>query len=112
VLINNAGAGSIDALGPLADVSPATWWNEYEFNVKGTMLMTHGFPKLLGKDQKGVVVTMNNGLATILLPGLSAYGTVKLASLTLMEYLAVEYPNISAVSMQAGVVMTDAVLGW
>ena len=45
------------------------------------------------------------------MPGLSAYGSAKMASMRLMEFVAAEYRNVTAVSLQPGVVMTDAILG-
>lgn len=74
--------------------------------------MTQGFLKLLGPERHGTIITMNTLLATAAMPGLSAYGSAKLATLRMMEYIAMEYPNVTAVSLQPGVVMTDAILGW
>jgi NAD(P)-dependent dehydrogenase (short-subunit alcohol dehydrogenase family) len=111
VLINNAGVGAQEAVGPLGDVPFAHWWHEYELNVKGTLLMTQSFLQLLGKERSGTIVTMNTLLATTAMPGVSAYGSAKLASMRIVEYVALEYPKVTAVSLQPGVVMTDAIMG-
>lgn len=111
VLINNEGVGAVEAVGPFADIDPAHWWHEHELNVKGTMLVTQGFLQLLGSERRGTIVTMNTLLATSVMPGMSAYGSAKLASMRMMEYVAAEYKNVTAVSLQPGVVMTDAIVG-
>ncbi|KAI1623071.1 hypothetical protein EDD37DRAFT_633756 [Exophiala viscosa] len=107
VLVNNAGSNADVAM--IGESSPAKWWTDFEINVKGTYLMTRGFLQLLGRDQKGTVITMNTELAASVVPSWSAYGVSKIASLRLVEYLAAEYSNVSAVSIQPGVVATDMV---
>lgn len=109
VLVNNAGVNSEGAL--IADATPVKWWNDFEINVKGTYLMTRGFLQLLDQDRKGTVITLNTGLATFVAPTMSAYSISKTASLRLMEYVAAEYQNVTAVSIQPGVVDTEMVVG-
>ena len=111
VLVNNAGLMNTQSFAAVGDLDADAWWGDFEVNIKGTMLMTRGFLKLLGKAMKGTVITMNSGAATSVQPMLSAYGISKLASLRFMEYVAAEYGNVSAVSLQPGIVKTDAVIG-
>ncbi|KIW11831.1 hypothetical protein PV08_09104 [Exophiala spinifera] len=107
VLVNNAGSNTEVAL--IGDSTPAKWWADFETNVRGTYLMTRGFLQLLGPEQKGTVITLNTGLATAVVPSWSSYSISKIASLQLVDYLAAEYSNVSAVSIQPGVVDTDMV---
>jgi NAD(P)-dependent dehydrogenase (short-subunit alcohol dehydrogenase family) len=73
--------------------------------------MTQGFLQLLGQDRTGTVIALNTGLATMVAPTMSAYSVSKIASLRLMEYVAAEYKNVNAVSIQPGVVDTEMVVG-
>ncbi|KIX05171.1 uncharacterized protein Z518_06043 [Rhinocladiella mackenziei CBS 650.93] len=107
VLINNAGAFNQES--PIIAANPSKWWADFEVNVKGVFLMAKYFLDLLGKGREGTVITMNTGLATVVVPGQSAYSISKMASLRITEFLAAENPNVSAVSLQPGVVKTDMV---
>lgn len=108
VLLNNAGGWDGGAM--LVDADPTKWWSDMEVNLKGPLLMSQGFLKLLGKENQGTIVTMNSGVAGMVGPTMSSYSISKNSSLRLMEYIAAEHPNINAVSLQPGVVMTDMVL--
>ena len=66
--------------------------------------------ELLGSERRGTVVTMNTGITTMIGPGMSGYSMSKNASLRLMEYAAAEHLNVTTVSLQPGVVMTDMVV--
>ena len=108
VLVNNAGYwASGGAL--IKDASPSDWWEDFDINVKGTFLITQAFLKLLGTERHGTVITMNSGTSTLLQPGLSSYSISKNASLKLNEYFALEHPNVTAISLQPGLVPTDSV---
>lgn len=109
VLVNNAGVNNEG--GFIGDSAPKSWWNDFEVNVRGTYLMTRGFLKLLGKEKQGSIVSLSTGLAAMVAPTMSAYSLSKLTVLRLMEYVAAEYGNVSAVSIQPGVVNTEMVVG-
>ena len=70
--------------------------------------MTQGFLSLLGTEKKGAIISLSSGHVTTNLPGgNSGYGVSKLAAAYLQSYVAVEYPNVAAVSMAPGMVASD-----
>lgn len=109
VLINNAGVWTSGGA-PVADADASQWWRDFEINLKGPFLMSQRYLKMLGPDRHGTIITMNTGIAGMIGPGMSSYSLSKNASLRLMEYIAAENPNVTAVSLQPGVVMTDMVV--
>jgi NAD(P)-dependent dehydrogenase (short-subunit alcohol dehydrogenase family) len=112
VLINNAGTMNTAAIAPIGDVAdPDAWWSDWEVNVHGTFLATRGFLNLLGHERKGTVVSMVSALVAGATPAMSAYGGSKFAVARISENVAVEYPNVTAICLQPGVVKTDAVIG-
>ena len=109
VLVNNA--GMFQSTANIADADPAKWWLDFEVNVKGLFLVTRGFLKLLGTESPGYVVNLSTGIATFVQGSLSSYSISKTANLQFTAYVAAEYPNVSAVAVQPGVVDTDMVIG-
>ncbi|KAL1616850.1 hypothetical protein SLS56_011259 [Neofusicoccum ribis] len=106
-LVNNAGVltSGFDAIGKVA---PSTWWADFEVNMKGTFLVTSGFLKAFGAQQKTII---NLGSDSTLLPtGLSSYFSTKIGIVKLTEFIAAENPEMVAYSINPGVVPTDAVL--
>lgn len=69
--------------------------------------MTQGFLKLLGKEKKGNVLNMTTGAAVSTFPGLSSYSLSKLISFQIQAYVTAENPNVTAISLHPGVLMTD-----
>ena len=53
------------------------------------------------------VTTGTSGLPPVMLPGLSAYISSKLAQVKMLEFLAAENPNLFVASMHPGMVETD-----
>jgi len=104
VLVNNAGTLMN---GFIANTPVDTWWTDFETNARGTFLVTQGFLKLLGKDGKGSIVNMTSGLALISFPGMSSYSLSKLVALQLQAFIAVENPNVTAIALHPGIVMTE-----
>ncbi|KAF2649456.1 NAD(P)-binding protein [Lophiostoma macrostomum CBS 122681] len=84
------------------------WWASYETNVKALLLTAKLFlptanpssASLLGVNAGGIILPPSNVV------GLSAYMTSKIAQAKLMEWLAVENPNLFTCSIQPGVVDT------
>ena len=108
VLINNAGSNGPG--GKIGEVNPSDWWADFDINVKGTFLVTQGFLKLLGIEKQGTIVTMSTGISYMVSAGMSAYSISKLADVRLSEYVSVEYLNVTAISLQPGVVKMDMVM--
>lgn len=112
VLVNNAGVMSTACIAPIGDVQDIdAWWWDYEVNVRGTFLMTRGFLNLLGHERKGTVISMISSIVASAVPAMSAYAGSKLAVARISENVAVEYPSVTSVCLQPGVVKTDAVIG-
>lgn len=109
VLVNNAGTFAQNDI--VGNVDPTTWWSDFEVNVKGTFLATRGFLSLLGSERRGTIITLSTGGATAVYPGLSAYSISKLGALKVAEYVAAEYPNVTSITLQPGMVMTEMVIG-
>ncbi|KAF2269413.1 NAD(P)-binding protein [Lojkania enalia] len=109
VLVNNAAI--FKAVAPVKDVDQQTWWAEQTLNLRGTFMMTQNFLKLLPTPETPAkIVTLTSGVAYEVFPTLSAYGISKLAVFELMTYLALENPNVVAVALHPGIVMTDMTL--
>ncbi|KAH7413157.1 putative oxidoreductase ucpA [Cadophora sp. MPI-SDFR-AT-0126] len=107
VLINNA--GSLNG-GTIADAEVDKWWSDFETNVKGVFLLTQGFLRLLGKERKGSIVALSTSAAFMAFPGMSCYSISKLASTQLQAFVAAENPNVTAISVHPGIVLTDMTL--
>lgn len=78
-----------------------------ETNIYGTFLITQGFLQLFDIEKKGTVINLTSGAAFAVLPGISGYAISKLGSLQLAAYVAAENPNVTAVALHPGLVMTD-----
>jgi NAD(P)-dependent dehydrogenase (short-subunit alcohol dehydrogenase family) len=78
-----------------------------ETNTRGTFLITQRFLKLLGKERSGWIVTVTTAAAIMVFPGMSAYSLSKLASLQMQAFVATENPNVTAVALHPGIVMTE-----
>lgn len=75
--------------------------------MKGTATVTKYFLKLLGPDQKATVISLTSGAARVAVPAASGYGLSKLGDLQLTAYIAAENPNVTAIALDPGVVLTD-----
>ncbi len=80
--------------------------------MKGTFLVTQGFLKLLGTEEKGAIISLTTFAAHMPFPGLSAYSISKLALTQLQAFIAVENPNVTAVAIHPGLILTDATLDY
>ena len=108
VLINNA--GTFASQGKIGEADPTKWWSDFEANVKAAFLMTRAFIRLVD-GAKATVITMSTDQATQVFSSVSSYGISKLAALRFSEFVAEEYPNINAVTIQPGVVMSPMIIG-
>ncbi|KAH6670068.1 putative oxidoreductase ucpA [Halenospora varia] len=103
VLVNNA--GSLKA-GTIVDTPVDVWWNDFETNIRGAFLQTQGFLKLLGREDKGTIINLTSALAIMTAPGLSSYGMSKMAVIQIQAFVAAENPNVTAVALSPGTVLT------
>ncbi|KAH9211629.1 hypothetical protein DL95DRAFT_464718 [Leptodontidium sp. 2 PMI_412] len=104
VLVNNAGSGK-SAL-PVKEVDVSDFWYDFEVNVKGTLLMTQEFLKLVGDSKPATIINITSAAAITILPGTSSYSLSKLVQVQIQRYVAAENPNIVAVSLHPGTVLT------
>ncbi|OOQ84507.1 putative oxidoreductase, short chain dehydrogenase/reductase family [Penicillium brasilianum] len=107
VLINNA--GYINPLDSIADADVDLWWRTQEVNVKGTFLMSKAYLKAV-KDAPvadRTIINVTSLAAQGFPPGMSSYSPAKLALCKFTAYLAQENPDITAVSLDPGLVPTD-----
>ena len=83
-----------------------SFWQE--INGKGNYLLIRAFLRLLpGPDTPAAIVNISSWQAFFVVPPLGAYFISKFILDSLATYVAVEYPNVTAVSMHPGLVPTD-----
>ncbi|KKO99570.1 hypothetical protein THAR02_08332 [Trichoderma harzianum] len=105
VLVNNA--GTPDDVKPIRDANIDNFWHGVEVNIKGTFLMTQEFLNLVGTTKEATIVNLSSAMAFVPLPGQASYTLSKLAIAQLSAFIALENPNVRAVSVHPGTVMTD-----
>jgi NAD(P)-dependent dehydrogenase (short-subunit alcohol dehydrogenase family) len=111
ICIHNAGVAPTAKR--IADISGRedrkTWWQGYEINVFGTMVVLNAFSKY--KTTKNPKLLFIGTAASAVFPstmlGTSGYSMSKSAAATLVQYFAAENPDISVFTMHPGVVMTE-----
>jgi 3-oxoacyl-[acyl-carrier protein] reductase len=88
LLVNNA--GTLAALGPLAETDPDDWWLDVETSLRGTLLCTRAvLPGMLERGG-GTIVNVSSYAAIRPSPNQSGYAAAKAALLSLTETLAAE----------------------
>jgi len=108
VLVNNA--GTFTHKGSIADAVPKDWWQDFENNVKGTFLMTQGFIKLVGPGGPATIINLATSGSIGTYPDISAYAMSKLSVVHLQSFVALENPNIAAMSLDPVLADTDMLL--
>ena len=99
ILVANAGHLEPEKL--IADSDPVDWWHSVEINLKGPYLVAQSFIPLLLQKKNGLKTICNvvSIGAHMLLPGMSAYNTAKLAVCRLTEYLDAEYSSQGLITL-------------
>ena len=107
IVINNA--GFLGERSPVADSDPDDWWNMWTINMRGPYLVTRAFLPLLLKGGDKTIVNVSSVVAHLKRPGLSSYGTAKLALLRFTEFLCAEYGDkgLLGYCIHPGNVLTD-----
>ncbi|KAF2638815.1 NAD(P)-binding protein [Massarina eburnea CBS 473.64] len=100
VVINTA--GSMNVNGFIGEIAPSQWWKDYETNVFGTYKLAHYF--ITSTGGKGTFINLVSLGASFVAPGNSSYGSAKLASVRLGEFLHLEQPNLRVFSVYPGIV--------
>ncbi|GFP55776.1 short chain dehydrogenase citE [Trichoderma asperellum] len=110
VLVNNAGAN--DEGKPLRSASIAAVWEGFEINLKGSLLMVHEFLNHVGTTKEATVINVSSAMGFIVMPGSTSYSLSKLALTQLSQFIVMENPNVRAVSIHPGTIMTDITPPW
>ena len=110
IVINNAGALYNERI---VESDPQAWWQLWEVNIRGPYLVGRSFVPLLLKGGDKTIITISSVGAHLVLSGLSAYQTSKLAQLRLMEFLSAEYREqaLLAYSVHPGNVPDTDIMG-
>lgn len=106
-LVNNAGIFS--STDSIETADPATWWKDFEVNVRGTYLVTEAFLRLVSGHSSSVNATVINIISGIGLtpPTLSSYFMSKLAVAKFTEFVDAENAAVTAYSLAPGIVLTS-----
>lgn len=106
LLVNNA--GTLRAVGPLAETDPEVWWRDVETHVRGAVICTHAVLERMVDRRGGRVVNVVGMLGQFGEPYVSAYATAKAALFRLTENLANELADhgIKFFSISPGPVRT------
>lgn len=99
ILVNNAGVLEPNASVHASD--PADWWRTFEINLKGVYLTSRALLPLLLLEGHGdrTIVNLTSIGGILVMDGMSAYNTSKLAVCRLTEFLAQEYRDANLVTM-------------
>ncbi|KAI0064178.1 NAD-P-binding protein [Artomyces pyxidatus] len=102
-----ANAGYMRTFGqPFASKDPNGWWEVQEVNVRGVYNYIHfAVPELL--KTKGQIIVVGSGVAQLRIPTLSDYCLSKHSLGRLVEFVALEYPDIKIFNVHPGVVETQ-----
>jgi NAD(P)-dependent dehydrogenase (short-subunit alcohol dehydrogenase family) len=103
-LVNNAAI--VEPISAIARTDPADWRYNLEVNLFGPANLIMAAAAAL-RRQKGRIVNVSSGAANLALESLSAYCTGKAALNHFTRVLAVEEPDLTALSLRPGVVDTD-----
>ncbi|KAH9013968.1 NAD-P-binding protein [Lactarius hengduanensis] len=105
VLIANAGALTTFNQ-KMGDKGPDQWWNTFEVNVRGVYNTVRASLSALEKTSGRIVVVSSIG-AQLRFPHTSDYGISKHAVNRLVEFIALEYPKLTAFSLHPGAIKTQ-----
>jgi NAD(P)-dependent dehydrogenase (short-subunit alcohol dehydrogenase family) len=107
ILISNAGVPG--PFGPIWDVDPDTWWDDFTIHVRGMLLYSKAVLPSMIEHKEGCIITVSALAATVIAPNMSAYAVAKSAQVRITEHLAAELKNygIYAFAIEPGTVVTD-----
>jgi NAD(P)-dependent dehydrogenase (short-subunit alcohol dehydrogenase family) len=75
--------------------------------VKGTLMMTQHFLKLLGGESTGYIINITSAGGVFFTPGPDSYGMCKLLELQMQRYIAALNPNVVATALHPGSILTN-----
>ncbi|KAF2099058.1 NAD(P)-binding protein [Rhizodiscina lignyota] len=100
-------AGVLGTAGPAATVDPETWFEPYEVNVKGSLLVAQAFLRQATSGSFLLHIASGMSHMPAVETQLSAYVSSKAASTKLFDYIAFENPSIHVVNIQPGIVASE-----
>ena len=103
-VVNNAAI--VQPISGIARTDPADWRHNLEVNLFGPFNLIRAAVVAL-RRQKGRIVNVSSGAANLALESMSAYCTGKAALNHFTRVLAVEEPELTALTVRPGVVDTD-----
>lgn len=68
--------------------------------------MTQGFLKLVGDTKPATIINVTSAGGIAVIPHTSSYSLSKLVQIQIQRFVAVENPNITAISLHPGTVLT------
>lgn len=116
--VAHASAGYLDKWGKIGESDPASWWQSWEVNLRGTYhVVRYAIPHLVASAGKhaaaggsgGHLVLMSSAGAQLLTPGASDYQTAKHAINRLCEFIEVDHgeDGVKCFAVHPGGVATD-----
>ncbi|KAI0055782.1 NAD-P-binding protein [Artomyces pyxidatus] len=105
VLVANAGVGR--GFGTrLAEVDPNLWWDTIEINLRGVYNFVHfAVPHL--RKSSGYLIAISSAAGHVRVPTVSDYAISKHALDRLVEFVPIEYPEVTSFAVHPGSVATD-----
>lgn len=94
-------AGSVDALGPIAEADPERWWRAVEVDLRGTMLCARAALAWMLPERAGRVVTIYGNLGDDGREYVSAFAVAKAGIARFTETLASELAGTAIVALCA-----------
>ncbi|PWY82105.1 putative NADP(+)-dependent dehydrogenase [Aspergillus heteromorphus CBS 117.55] len=102
------GAGYVATPGSVVDSPVDDWWQAFETNVKGTMIPSKVFLPTANSTSAAIITTSAAVVfPPIMMVGISAYISSKLAVVKLTEFLAAENPSVFIACLSPGMVETN-----
>ncbi|KAL2810346.1 hypothetical protein BJX63DRAFT_402405 [Aspergillus granulosus] len=111
VLINNAGYVIMETI---AQATVDSFWRVQEINFKGTLIVTKAFLESIEsapKDPRRAILNLTSVSTQHTAVTIDAYTISKVAVSKFTEFLAAEYPSITSISLDPGMVSTDMGVG-
>ncbi|KAI0269969.1 NAD-P-binding protein [Gloeopeniophorella convolvens] len=105
VLVANAGL-VLPTDAPFTTKDPESWWRVLEVNVRGPYNFIHfAVPELV--KTKGRIIVTSSIAAQLRIPFSSQYAISKHAVGRLVEFVALEYPDVKVFALHPGIVDTE-----
>ena len=103
-LVNNAAI--VEPIAPIADAEMNDWQNNLAVNFLGPVaLIQAALPQL--RESGGRIINVSSGVAVTTIAGSAAYSSAKAALNHFTRILAVEEPEVTALTLRPGIIDTE-----